>query len=74
MGKTAVTLLKARAGISALQFAQSAGLDAGNRQMRAAGRTKWSRADYNLASRTQAQLLLKIGNETNGPAKDVNRP
>lgn len=45
------------------RFAHLAGEDAANRQMRAAGRTKWSRADYNLACVTSARLLLKIGNE-----------
>lgn len=35
--------------------------DAANAQMRKAGRRKWSRADYSLAVRTQAQLLRHTG-------------
>src|SRR5271166_3257694 len=38
-------------------IARAAGADAANRQMKKAGRTKWSRADYNLAARTYAKLM-----------------
>lgn len=33
-------------------LAMSAGRDAANRRMKAAGRTKWNRADYNHAAET----------------------
>jgi len=42
------------------QLAHSAGVDAANRQMRAAGRRKWSVEDYNLAAQTMNALLDKI--------------
>ena len=38
------------------QLAMAAGTDAANRRMRAAGRTKWNRADYSEAARTFNRL------------------
>lgn len=35
----------------ARQLAQAAGMDAGNRTMRKAGRKAWSKADYNASCR-----------------------
>lgn len=40
-------------------LAMSAGRDAANRRMRAAGRTKWNRADYNAAVREFNRLYPK---------------
>jgi hypothetical protein len=37
-------------------MARAAGRDAANRRMRAAGRTVWNRADFNLAARTLSTL------------------
>lgn len=42
-------------------FAMAIGKDAANRQMRKAGRTKWSVADYNLACRTVEKLRKQFG-------------
>lgn len=44
----------------ALAFA--AACDAANARMRKAGRTKWNRADYNAAARTQNRLVAVSGN------------
>jgi hypothetical protein len=38
-------------------MAMAAGKDAADRRMRAAGRTKWNRADYNLMVRTFNRLF-----------------
>lgn len=38
------------------KLAMAAGRDAANRRMRKAGRTKWTRGDYNEAARTFARL------------------
>lgn len=38
------------------QLAWAAATDAGNASMRQAGRTKWSRKDYNTAARTFNEL------------------
>lgn len=43
--------------IATYKIAHAAGTDAANRQMRAAGRTKWSLADRNLAAATFARLM-----------------
>ena len=40
-----------------LQIAQSAGVDAANRQMISEGRKVWNEADYDLASRTTLDLF-----------------
>lgn len=40
-----------------------AGRDAANRQMRAAGRTKWNGDDAALACKTQARLMLNYGDK-----------
>lgn len=40
-----------------LAMVYAAGHDAGNRSMRKAGRTKWSRADYNAAAAEFARLV-----------------
>ena len=42
------------------QIASAAGQDAANRRMRAAGRTKWNRADYNVAVRTMREILDEL--------------
>lgn len=39
-----------------MKLVYAAGHDAGNRSMRSAGRTKWSRADYNAAATEFARL------------------
>ena len=39
------------------QMVRAAAQDAANRQMRAAGRKVWNRADYNLACRTFNRLF-----------------
>ena len=44
------------------KMAHSAGTDAGNRQMRADGRTKWKSKDYRLACETYNRL---IGDDSN---------
>jgi len=38
------------------QIARAAAQDAGNNSMRKAGRSKWSKADYNAACATFAKL------------------
>lgn len=38
-------------------LARAAGKDAANRQMKAAGRTAWSKDDYNLATSTYNRLM-----------------
>lgn len=43
------------------EIAFAAGRDAANRQMKAAGRTKWNRDDSALACETNARLMLKYG-------------
>lgn len=43
-------------------IAYAAGHDAANRQMRAAGRTKWSRDDQRVACETSARLMQQYGN------------
>lgn len=47
------------------ELAHAAGWDAGNASMRKAGRTKWNRADYNLAARTTNRLLDALLAEEN---------
>ena len=42
------------------EIARAAGADAANARMRAAGRTAWNRADYNLAARTMNRLLASV--------------
>lgn len=49
--------------ISLHVVAYAAGTDAANRRMRAAGRTKWNREDYNTAAREQARILDSISPE-----------
>ena len=44
----------------AYKTAMSAGRDAGNRQMRKAGRSSWSLDDWNLAARVANELLDKL--------------
>jgi hypothetical protein len=39
------------------RIAHAAGTDAGNRNMRAAGRTAWSAEDYEVAADTMTRLL-----------------
>lgn len=39
------------------KLAMAAGKDAANKQMTAAGRTKWNEADYRLAAHVTADLL-----------------
>jgi hypothetical protein len=39
------------------QIAHAAGWDAGNRSMRAAGRTKWNEDDWNAAAEVMYRLL-----------------
>jgi hypothetical protein len=41
------------------EIAMAAGRDAGNRSMRAAGRTSWNEDDYDAAARLAARLLTK---------------
>lgn len=41
-------------------LAKAAGLDAGNRSMRAAGRTVWNEEDYDAASQELTRLMRKI--------------
>lgn len=43
------------------QLARAAALDAGNRSMRKAGRTSWSRADWNEAARVTNELMALAG-------------
>ena len=50
-------------GISLHVVAFAAGTDAGNRSMRAAGRTKWSRVDYRVAAKEQARILDTVAPE-----------
>lgn len=42
------------------EIARAAGLDAGNRSMRAAGRTTWSVEDYNAAAAETGRLFDRI--------------
>lgn len=42
-----------------LAICVAAGLDAGNRQMQAAGRARWNEDDYNRAAKTQNDLRRK---------------
>lgn len=46
-----------------LEFARASAQDAANMQMRRAGRTRWSEADYNLACETLYRLLPHVGEE-----------
>ena len=48
--------------------AMSAGRDAGNRQMRKAGRSSWSLADRNLAAKVANKLL---NNQESRPTKST---
>lgn len=43
------------------EIAQAAGRDAGNRSMRAAGRTRWNDEDYNAAVAVRDRLLREEG-------------
>ena len=42
------------------QIAYAAGRDAGNRSMRAAGRTEWNDDDWDAASEVTARLLALL--------------
>lgn len=46
---------------AATRLINAAGWDAGNASMRKAGRSVWSRADYNAAARKANQLFKSIG-------------
>lgn len=46
---------------AATRLINAAGWDAGNASMRKAGRSVWSRADYNAAARKANQLFKAIG-------------
>lgn len=46
-----------RLNISRTEIAYAAGRDAANRQMRAEGRAKWSRKDYNVFVRETNRIL-----------------
>ena len=39
------------------ELAMAAGMDAANRRMRAAGRSKWNRGDYNEVGKTFDRLM-----------------
>ena len=43
------------------ELAMAAAKDSANRRMLAAGRTKWNRADYNMAARTFDRLCFRRG-------------
>ena len=43
------------------EIAHSAGWDAGNRNMKKYGRKKWSRADYNAATKEMNRLIACMG-------------
>ena len=49
------------------ELSHASGTDAANRQMRSAGRKRWSVEDYNLAVRTQARLLHHL----DGPYEQI---
>ena len=48
--------------------AYAAGLDAGNRSMRAAGRTAWSEADHAAACRETRRLMAVLYADAGYPA------
>jgi hypothetical protein len=43
------------------RIAMAAGRDAGNRSMRAAGRTAWNETDWNIAADTARRVLAALG-------------
>lgn len=45
------------------EVAHAAGWDAGNRSMRAAGRTRWSEDDWNTAARETNRLMALLFEE-----------
>ena len=47
-------------------LARASGLDAGNMQMRKAGRTKWNLADRNRAAEVTNRLMLSVPFEHGG--------
>ncbi len=42
------------------KIAMAAGKDAGNRSMRAAGRTAWSKEDFNAAAEVTERLMTMV--------------
>lgn len=46
---------------SHIRIASAAGRDAGNRSMRAAGRTAWNADDWNAAAEVTARVLRALG-------------
>lgn len=55
------------------QMARAAATDTANAQMRTAGRTAWSRADYNLAIRTFNDLFPYVEVHTPSGSEHVPR-
>lgn len=47
--------------LEAIRLFNACGRDAGNRHMRKAGRTSWSRSDYNAACRVSNKLARTLG-------------
>jgi hypothetical protein len=45
----------------ALRIARAAGADAANRRMRKAGRSRWTKADYNHAVAVMVRFLVQLG-------------
>lgn len=52
--------------------AMASGMDAANASMRKAGRTAWSRADYNVSVRTVEKLAKALYRANHPEAKRVN--
>lgn len=50
-----------RAVLMTPALAHFAGVDAANKQMRAAGRTKWNHADFTVAATMQNTLVAECG-------------
>lgn len=49
------------------QIAMAAGRDAGNRSMKANGRTSWNEVDYNIAVETTSSLMELNGQKLRSP-------
>ena len=62
---------KSQSGMNPLpSLLRASAFDAANMRMRAAGRSKWNRDDYNEAARTQERLIRACY----GRAGDANNP
>lgn len=54
-------MLVIRSYEEALRIARAAGADAANRRMRKAGRSRWTKADYDHAATVMHRMLKQLG-------------